>query len=32
MNAETRIYIEVNGQLHAKSTVILGKRFLIPTE
>jgi len=32
MNAETLIYIEVNGQLHAKSSVLLGKRFQIPTE
>jgi len=32
MYAETRICIEVNGQLLVKAAVLLGKHFLIPTE
>jgi hypothetical protein len=32
MNAETRIYIELNGQVHASAAVLLGKHFLLSPE
>jgi hypothetical protein len=32
MYAETQIYVEVNGQLHAKAALLLGKHFLITPE
>ena len=32
MYAETRVYIEVNGQLHAKAAVLQCKYFLITLE
>jgi len=32
MYAETRIYVDVNGQLHDKAALLLGRHFLILSE